>query len=1157
MALSVVNTTQNAARVTGTAGLSITKPADLQDGDVLVAFIGAGDEAGGAYACSGWTALDSDATSTGNDIGSTVLYRVITNAAGEPASYTFTNADTASQNRAGFIIAIRGADTADPIDANTKNTGTNDWTPTHVNITTGVDDALCLFFHVGNIGTAAAKTAGAPATPTGTTLRGSIAQSRVTANYIAAELASFQAGTAGDVTVGAWEGTPDDTASEWHVYSVSINPEAAAATPISESDSGSGADTAAARRRIAIGGATPTACDMYLDFRAGSDGASMTNAYASGGAWPASPPAIPFVYPSSPASRLKIETDAAGPTTGEIICGGVEHDLADVTQGMIIDHDTTASEEVRIELPSSTIPVCSVGFAFKTTLNAGLYEQYGQSGIQGISDADWAILSTYIDASGNVHACLETNGALWPSTPTNGPTLAADTWYWITIQYNRTLAKAYLRVYNPTTWAQVGSEVEADLVASPPYAWCVDHGLVASEGNTDTGAFSYYGPFIVDWTDGTFPLLPGSGSSEGGEGEDVVGVDSGPVPKSVADEGGGGTGGGDDYDQEIAATLDDGYEYSSAWYSNELAAGDAGGGTTEVIGGIRFTGVTIPDGATITNAYIRVYKVNGSGSGTLQLKIRAVLSADAVQFGSGNLPHNATFTTAAVDFDIAMSPLNEWAQSGDISAIIQELVDTYGGLSSAAINIVLRSDGANGQYLYFYDRQAGTSYLARLYIEWTEGSEPDEVLVELGPTHVDEADAGTGADGGAVHAAAAVGEAGSGADAVQVDGATTPKSVADAGAGADGEAVGAKISEADSGAGADADEVTAGISEADAGSGADAGAILAGAQVADAGAGADELTRDKAMEILDAGAGADEGLRDKALGTADTGSGADAIDKHESGEQKNVTDAGAGAEALAVLAKIFEAEAASGFDAIAALARLALADSGSGADAAVAEEQKTPKSVADAGSGAESLALEASVAVLETGGGAEILAILARFTTADIGSGADAVEKREAGDQKAVADIGSGADAVTGLEVTVPASDQGTGAEAVGLKAGLAASDQGAGSDQVVVAEPPYQKAVSDSGSGQDVIEGILAAIGIEDPGEGAELLVIYTGAVPKGLEDIGSGAEQIFIDPQGLPYYAFIVDVPPRKRIIDVRPTERIVDVFPRDRTADIDRRK
>lgn len=250
-------------------------------------------------------------------------------------------------------------------------------------------------------------------------------------------------------------------------------------------------------------------CDMYLDFRSGSDGDLMTDALASGGCWPASPPATPVVYPSSPASVLAIETDAASPDLeGTLACGGVEHDLADVVQGMRISHAGTASEEVRIVPPSSTIPICSVGFAFKTTLNAALYEQYGQSGIQGIADADWAILSTYIDASGNVHACIETNGALWPSTPANGPTLAADTWYWVTIQYNRTLAKAYLRVYLLSTRALVGSEIEADLVASPPYVWCVDHGLVASEGNTDDGAFSYYGPFMVDWTDGTFPLLP-------------------------------------------------------------------------------------------------------------------------------------------------------------------------------------------------------------------------------------------------------------------------------------------------------------------------------------------------------------------------------------------------------------------------------------------------------------------------------------------------------------------------------------------------------------------------------------------------------------------------------------------------------------------------
>jgi len=226
MAATYRSATQNGARVAGTTGFAINKPSGVANGDTLVAFIGAGDDAGGAYASSGWsqasgTGSGAAATSVGNDIGSTILYKHITNAAGEPASYTFTNSDTAAQNRVGFIVCVQSTD-SDPIAELTQNTGTNDWTPTHVNINTPEAGCCVLMFHVGNVGTAASKTAGAPATPSGTTLIGAIQESRTTGNYAAAEAAYYESSAAETVTVGAWTGTADDTASEWHVYSVAV-----------------------------------------------------------------------------------------------------------------------------------------------------------------------------------------------------------------------------------------------------------------------------------------------------------------------------------------------------------------------------------------------------------------------------------------------------------------------------------------------------------------------------------------------------------------------------------------------------------------------------------------------------------------------------------------------------------------------------------------------------------------------------------------------------------------------------------------------------------------------------------------------------------------------------------------------------------------------
>ena len=266
------------------------------------------------------------------------------------------------------------------------------------------------------------------------------------------------------------------------------------------------------------GGPVGAPCSLYLDWHTGNDGDLLTDAIAAGGCRPTTPPLTPFVFPDSPATVLAIAADSASPVSGMVHCGGVDYDIGDTTQGMRISHAGTQNEEVRCEVPSTSIPIVSIGFAYKTTLHTSLYLQYGQCGIQGIFDEDWAILSTYIEGNGSAHACIETNGNLWPATPSDGPTIPQNTWTWITIQYNRTLAKAYLRAYLMSTWQPIGSQVEAHLVASPPPVWCVDFGQVASEGNSESGANSWYGPAMVDWEDGTFPLLPAIGTSQAGVG---------------------------------------------------------------------------------------------------------------------------------------------------------------------------------------------------------------------------------------------------------------------------------------------------------------------------------------------------------------------------------------------------------------------------------------------------------------------------------------------------------------------------------------------------------------------------------------------------------------------------------------------------------------
>jgi hypothetical protein len=121
------------------------------------------------------------------------------------------------------------------------------------------------------------------------------------------------------------------------------------------------------------------------------------------------------------------------------------------------------------------------------------------------------------------------------------------------------------------------------------------------------------------------------------------------------------------------------------------------GSATQVIG-LRFTGIEIPKGATITNAYIQ-FTADEIGSTSAALVIRGNDVGDAAAFAS---TANNVSSRAVTDASAAWSPA-AWTTVGqaglaqrttDLSAIVDEIVD--------------RADWASGNDLAFIFRGSGT-----------------------------------------------------------------------------------------------------------------------------------------------------------------------------------------------------------------------------------------------------------------------------------------------------------------------------------------------------------------------------------------------------------------------------------------------------------------
>jgi uncharacterized repeat protein (TIGR01451 family) len=227
----VVASASNTVSGPGAAGVSVTHGFTLANGDILYAFVFSADDPGSWGSTSGgtWSKLAEASDSGGADRIGAVLRRVVTNAAAEPASYTFVNPGGSNVKMAVMIVQVRGGDTTTPEDATTTSSiAQNDFTPDNADSATSTTGALLLAVHfaVNSNGFLDTKAAGAPA---GFTLIGSTLGTAGSGNDIFGEAAFRAETTAGAQVIGAWTGAPNDSTAEYITFAVAVKPGAGGA----------------------------------------------------------------------------------------------------------------------------------------------------------------------------------------------------------------------------------------------------------------------------------------------------------------------------------------------------------------------------------------------------------------------------------------------------------------------------------------------------------------------------------------------------------------------------------------------------------------------------------------------------------------------------------------------------------------------------------------------------------------------------------------------------------------------------------------------------------------------------------------------------------------------------------------------------------------
>lgn len=132
----------------------------------------------------------------------------------------------------------------------------------------------------------------------------------------------------------------------------------------------------------------------------------------------------------------------------------------------------------------------------------------------------------------------------------------------------------------------------------------------------------------------------------------------------------------------------------------------------------RWADVTIPKGALIDSAKIQLYGRFSSGSPLTKIYFEKAADPDAPADAADY--DGRTPTDESVDWDGALT-LNEWNDSPDIKAVIQELVDAYDYSGTAAMVCLHKNDGTVGTK---YTRGATQEYDdnlkgAKLVIEYS------------------------------------------------------------------------------------------------------------------------------------------------------------------------------------------------------------------------------------------------------------------------------------------------------------------------------------------------------------------------------------------------------------------------------------------------------
>lgn len=243
--------------------------------------------------------------------------------------------------------------------------------------------------------------------------------------------------------------------------------------------------------------------DMLARMEAGTNSSFVTTnilnsaTSGSGGVWRMSNEDPYNSTYGVPLTQFKISTNQEATISGISVSGSGSGDSGStrsLKMNMAADN-----EFARYKFTTSRSKV-SVGFAVRA-FSESTYNWYNHFGMEGSSDTDYDYLTLSHDDSPGTNNVwrISTSAGLGSNVSVSG-----NTWYWVTILWDKANLTATIKIYNTSTWALVGTSSKAidsvNCTAIFVGRW--------DDGNSYGTADVYYDDLCIDLTGSQFPLLP-------------------------------------------------------------------------------------------------------------------------------------------------------------------------------------------------------------------------------------------------------------------------------------------------------------------------------------------------------------------------------------------------------------------------------------------------------------------------------------------------------------------------------------------------------------------------------------------------------------------------------------------------------------------------